>query len=155
MRINTYTTHINEDEQNFLVKESSVNYTNVKRLSSPSEIVEVMQNVFHMGKCGEEHVYMIGLNSRCVSVGFFEISHGTVSASLIQPREVLIRALLAGASGIILCHNHPGNSPTPSRLDGELTSKLGQACGLVGIMLHDHIIVCRETYFSFREAGLL
>lgn len=155
MRITTYTSHINDDEQNFLVKENAVNYANVTRLSSPEDIVDIMVNVFHIDKCSEEYIYMIGVNSHCTPTGFFEISHGIVNASLIQPREVLIRALLSGSVGIFICHNHPGNSPIPSEQDIKLTKRLKEACDLVGIILNDHIIVCRGSYLSLKDANML
>lgn len=155
MRINTYVTHINQDGQNILVKENSTNYTNVKLLSSPETIVEVMTKVFHLDKYSEEYVYMIALNSKCSAIGFFQISHGTVNSSLVQPREVLIRALLVGAAGIIICHNHPSGYPLPSEMDIQVTTKLKEACELIGIILHDHIIIGNGSYLSFKEAELL
>lgn len=155
MRVNKYTTRINEEEQTILVKECSTNYTGIKRLSSPKEIAKIMQDVFSLGMCAEEYVYMIGLNNVCNPVGFFEISHGTVNSCLLQPRELLIRALLSGASGIIICHNHPGNCPVPSQKDIDITHKLKEACDLIGIIFHDHIIISRNSYLSFSEAKLL
>lgn len=155
MRINTYTTHVNQDGQNILVKENSVNYTNVQMLSSPGKIVEIMSEVFNLDKYGEEHVYMIALNSKCSPIGFFQVSHGTVNTSLVQPRELLIRALLVGAVGIIICHNHPSGFPVPSELDIKVTRKIKEACDLVGIILHDHAIIGNGSYLSFHEEGLL
>ncbi len=155
MRVNKYTIRINDEEQTTLVKESSTNYTGVKRLSSPKDIAKIMQDVFSLNKCAEEYVYMISLNSACNPVGFFEVSHGTVNASLLQPRELLIRALLSGATGIIICHNHPSSCPIPSQKDIEITQKLKESCDLIGIMLHDHIIIGDNSYLSFNEAGLL
>lgn len=155
MRINTYSTHINQDGQNILVKESSVNYTSVQMLSSPEKIVEIMQEVFNLNKYSEEYVYMTALNSRCSPIGFFQVSHGTVNTSLLQPREVLIKALLVGAAGIIICHNHPSGYPMPSEMDIKITEKLKEACKLTGIALHDHIIIGDNCYLSFQESGLL
>ncbi len=155
MRINTYSTHINQDGQNILVKESTVNYTSVKMLSSPEKIVEIMQEVFNLNKFSEEYVYMIALNSKCSPIGFFQVSHGTVYTSLLQPREVLIRALLVGATGIIICHNHPSGYPIPSEMDIKVTAKLKEACELIGVILYDHIIIGNDSYLSFQEAKLL
>ena len=155
MRINTYVTHINQDGQNILVKENTINYTNIKLLSSPDKIVEIMREVFNLDKYSEEYVYMIALNNKCSAIGFFQIGHGTVNSSLVQPREVLIKALLVGATGIIICHNHPSGYPLPSEMDIKVTTKLKEACELIGIILHDHIIIGGNTYLSFQEAKLL
>lgn len=155
MRVNTYTTRINEEKQTILVKECSTNYTGVKRLASPKDIAQTMQDVFSLNKCAEEYVYMISLNSACNPIGFFEVSHGTVTSSLLQPRELLIRALLSGATSIIICHNHPSSCPVPSQKDIDVTQNLKKSCDLIGIILHDHIIIGDNSYLSFKEAGLL
>lgn len=155
MRINKYVTQLNDDGQTVLMKECSTNYPNRDKLSSPEDVVWVMQDVFSLNRCAEEYIYMIGLNSACRPIAFFEISHGTVNTSLMQPREVLIRALLCGAVSIIICHNHPSRCPVPSENDIRLTERLREACDLVGIILHDHIIIGSNNYTSFREAKLL
>ncbi|MCH5248494.1 MAG: JAB domain-containing protein [Lachnospiraceae bacterium] len=155
MKIDTYTTHINENGHNYLVKEKSLNYSSIKKFDSPAAVVEVMKNVFELDKLGEEHIFMISCNSACVPVGFFEVSHGVVNGSIIQPREVLIRALLTGSTSIIICHNHPSNCAVPSKQDENLTKRLKEACNLIGITLNDHIIICKDSYLSFKEANLI
>lgn len=155
MRINKYAARISDEGQTVLVKECSTNYADVKRLSSPKDIFKIMQDVFSLDKCAEEYTYMISLNYACYPVGFFEVSHGTVNSSLLQPREVLIRALLSGATGIIICHNHPSSCPVPSQKDIDVTNKLKESCDLIGIILHDHVIIGNNSYLSFKEAGLI
>ena len=83
------------------------------------------------------------------------LSKGTVNASLISPREVLIQALRHGAVTMILVHNHPSGDPTPSKEDAALTKRLSQAGSVVGIPLIDHIIIGDLQYLSFREKDLL
>ena len=73
----------------------------------------------------------------------------------VEPREILRRALLGKAAGVILYHNHPSGDPTPSREDREFTRRLAAASEAVGVRLIDHIVVGREGCVSFREAGLL
>ena len=155
MEINTYTTQINEYGHNYLVKEKSTDYPSINRFDSPAAVVEVMKNVFKLDRLGEEHIYMISCNSACIPVGFFEVSHGVVNGSIMQPRELLIRALLSGSTSIILCHNHPSNYAIPSEQDENLTNRLKEACELIGLTLNDHIIICRNSYLSFKEADLI
>jgi DNA repair protein RadC len=84
-----------------------------------------------------------------------EIYRGTLDRAVVEPREILRRALLAKAAGVILYHNHPSGDPAPSREDREFTRRLAAASEAVGVRLLDHIVVGREGCVSFREAGLL
>jgi len=84
-----------------------------------------------------------------------EIYRGTLDRAVVEPREILKRALLANAAGIILYHNHPSGDPTPSREDREFTRRLSCAAEAVGIRLLDHVIVGHAGAVSFREAGLM
>jgi len=84
-----------------------------------------------------------------------EIYRGTLDRAVVEPREILRRALLGKAAALILYHNHPSGDPTPSREDREFTRRLATAAEAVGVRLLDHIVVGRESCVSFREAGLL
>ena len=115
----------------------------------------MLQTLLHMDELAEEHCYMIALNSSCKILGMFLLSKGTVSESLLSPREVFLRAALIGAVQIILCHNHPSGNPVPSECDMELTKRLKDCGELLNICLADHIIIGHNSYLSFREAKLL
>lgn len=80
---------------------------------------------------------------------------GTVNHTPLYPREVVKRALDIGASAIIMVHNHPSGDPTPSREDIDMTRTVAEALSRIGITLHDHIVVGRGTYTSFKSKGLL
>ena len=82
-------------------------------------------------------------------------NRGTVDHTPAYPREVVRRALEVGASGLILAHNHPTGDPTPSDPDIEVTRQIRDAAKALGITLHDHVIVAREGYISFRTKGLI
>ena len=84
-----------------------------------------------------------------------EIYRGTLDRAVVEPREILRRALLTKAAGVILYHNHPSGDPTPSREDREFTRRLAAAAESVGVRLLDHVVVGRDGCVSFREAGLL
>ena len=73
----------------------------------------------------------------------------------VYVREVIRRALDHHASAIILVHNHPSGDPKPSRDDIQMTKQIAEAARLLGIALHDHIIVGRAGYASFKSLGLL
>jgi len=84
-----------------------------------------------------------------------EIYRGTLDRAVVEPRELLKRALLANAAGLIVYHNHPSGDPTPSREDREFTRRLASAAEAVGLRLLDHIVVARDGCVSFREAELM
>ena len=73
----------------------------------------------------------------------------------LNPREVFMRALLIGASSIVLCHNHPSGDPEPSRQDMEMTKRFKESGELLGLPVMDHIIIGGSDYYSFMENGLL
>lgn len=80
---------------------------------------------------------------------------GTIDHTPVYPREVLKRALELSASALILIHNHPSGDPTPSREDVVMTQKLKEAASALNIAIHDHIIIGRSGYSSFKAQQLL
>lgn len=80
---------------------------------------------------------------------------GTVDHTPVYPREVVRRALELHASAVIMVHNHPSGDPRPSRADLEITRKVQEALDAVSIRLHDHVIVSRGGYLSFKSKGHL
>ncbi len=156
MRITTYKTMLCQDtNHNVLVKDMSTNYPRINRIDNPGAIAEIMRNIFNLDYAAEEYLYMIAVNTKCSPLGFFEVSHGTVNASLINPRELFIRALLTGATSIFLCHNHPSSDSTPSQEDIKVTRRIKEAGDLLGIKLLDHIIIGNSEYFSFKEKNII
>lgn len=83
------------------------------------------------------------------------VSEGSIDEAEIHPREVVRKALDNGASGLILVHNHPSGSPEPSRADIEVTTRIAEAGRLMGIVMHDHVIIGRNGHVSLRSKGLI
>ena len=83
------------------------------------------------------------------------VSQGTLSASLVHPREVFKPAILESAASVILLHNHPSGDPTPSREDIRLTRQLVECARLLDLRLNDHIVIGRGRYVSLAERGLI
>ena len=83
------------------------------------------------------------------------ISQGSLTASIVHPREVFNPAIRDSAAAVIFVHNHPSGDPQPSPEDHTLTERLAEAGQLLGIPVLDHIIVGRDTYMSFADEGLL
>lgn len=91
------------------------------------------------------------LDGRHRVIGEAEISRGTLTASLVHPREVFRPALRAGAAALIVVHNHPSGDPTPSLEDRRVTERLRRAGELLGIPLLDHVVVAERGYRSLQE----
>jgi DNA repair protein RadC len=84
-----------------------------------------------------------------------EMFRGTLSQTSVYPREVVIEALNRNAAAVILCHNHPSGTASPSRADEVLTQTLKSALALVDVRVLDHLIVTRSKVLSFAEEGFL
>ena len=81
------------------------------------------------------------------------ISQGTLTASLVHPREVFRPALREAAAALVLVHNHPSGDPTPSPEDRAITARLDAAGRLLGIRVLDHVVVAERGYASLRDLG--
>ncbi|MBS6195286.1 MAG: DNA repair protein RadC [Clostridiales bacterium] len=103
----------------------------------------------------QEQMICMMLNTKNQLLGEEVISKGTVNASLVSPRDLILAAFRYHAVYIILVHNHPSGSPEPSREDILLTRRVMEACSLVDIPLLDHIVIGDRKYVSFREDGIL
>ena len=103
----------------------------------------------------KEHFVVLCLNARRQLTHQETVSIGTLSASLVHPREVFSPAISAAAAAVVVIHNHPSGDPTPSAEDRDVTRRLQRAGELLGIPLADHVVVSATGFFSFREHGLL
>jgi DNA repair protein RadC len=102
-----------------------------------------------------ESVICIFLNRQNNTIGWFKVSQGGLSASIIDNRIILATALNCLASGIIMAHNHPSGNLNPSEADTKITKKLKEGCEIMDITLLDHIILTETEYFSFVDNGAL
>ena len=102
-----------------------------------------------------ESFHVLLLDGRHRLIDEDEVSVGTLTASLVHPREVFRSAIESSAAALVLVHNHPSGEPSPSREDFVVTDRLKEAGVSMGIAVIDHVIVAESGYFSFREAGHL
>ena len=105
----------------------------------------LMKNLDH------EESYILYLSRKNTIIKRMQISKGGFSQTTIDNKQILRHALLLGAQGIIIAHNHPTNDPTPSTADITATKSLGKACRAVDLMLLDHLIIADSSYYSFTE----
>ena len=116
---------------------------------------EIVYTYYHslLQTRSQEHFYCLYLDSQKKVLESKLLFLGTVNYSMVHPREVFLEAYSHHATSIICVHNHPSGDATPSRADIELTKRLIEIGKLMGIPIDDHIIIGRNTYYSFFEAG--
>ena len=103
----------------------------------------------------KEIVKIVLLDPKLQYIKDLTISEGSLNASIVHPREVMIPAIRESAASFALIHNHPSGDPTPSQQDFEITHRLNKTGKIVGIHMVDHIIIGGNGFFSFADEGLL
>lgn len=121
-------------------------------VSNPRAVYEYLAP--RMAHLDHEQFQVVLLNAKNNVIDVECVSEGTLTASLVHPREIFKPAIRQSAHALILAHNHPSGDPTPSREDREVTQRLIQAGRLIGIDVLDHLIIGDGRYTSFRERGL-
>ena len=133
----------------------------VEPLSTPAKVSGYLSDAFNEYPLQEQFV-VIPVSRKNHPLGRFTVSVGTANSTLVHPREVFRPAILAGASAVVVAHNHPSGNPAPSRADIQVTRDLREAAKILKIDLLDHIVVGRPEddpyglgYYSFNDAGLV
>ena len=102
-----------------------------------------------------EIFYVVLLNNKNRKIREVKISEGSLTASLVHPREVYNPVIRESAAAVIFVHNHPSGDPTPSPEDLEITRRLKEVGEVMGIRVLDHVVVGHDRYFSFSDRGVL
>ncbi len=136
-----------------LVRESALPYQDVPQMRSSKDVAALLHE--YLKDVDREHFVVFFLDQKNRIVGIHTVSMGSLTASVVHPREVWKAAILANAAAIVCGHNHPSGDVQPSREDRALTTRLYQAGKLLGIPVTDHIIIGNNNYFSFADEGLL
>ncbi len=121
-------------------------------IKSPCDIVPFLKNY---AVSEREHFLLVTLNGGHEILQIHVITVGTLNRTLIHPREVFTTAMRDNAAAIIVSHNHPSGNCQPSEEDIAVTETLEKVSVIMGIELLDHVIVSRETFFSFLEHKML
>lgn len=109
---------------------------------------DVVANVEDMRGLKHEEFCVLTLDNENNLINKHIISKGTLTESLVHPREVFFKVINDRAVGVVFVHNHPSGSIIPSEMDLQLTKRLKDCCELLGIYLYDHIIVTKDNYNS-------
>jgi DNA repair protein RadC len=131
------------------------------QLNRPEKVADYLRSAFEENPL-QEAFYCVYLDRKNHPLGRHLITLGTVDSTLVSCREVFRGAILAGACGLVVAHNHPSGDPAPSAADLHVTRKLREAAKILEIELLDHVIVGDPKgdpqgrgVFSFREAGII
>lgn len=130
-----------------MIREKKVPYA-WEVFNKPEKVAEFAKGILQ--GADREYLLVLSIDSKCRPVAVEIVSIGTVNATLAEPREIFKHAVLAGAAGIILVHNHVSGDCTPSGDDTALTERIAEAGRLLGIPVEDHVII-GDGYFSFHE----
>lgn len=153
MRIKKADVLMNSDKVPVLIQKKGTNYPDAARLDSPANVTRVMTDVFLINRQIGETVYLIAMDIKGNPLNFFCVNKGTVNASLVDVRGIMIRLLLSNAASFILVHNHVSGETEPSQEDIAVTKKISEASKIVGVAFCDHIIVGDSySFYSFRES---
>ncbi|NIS70060.1 MAG: DNA repair protein RadC [Proteobacteria bacterium] len=123
--------------------------TKRRKVTSSQDAYQIISP--HLRNRRRETFKVIFLTRRHAIIGEQTLFEGSLTESLIHPREIVRSALAHSAAGVIFVHNHPSGDPSPSPEDRKVTDQLVQACGLVNIRVVDHIIVGDHDYYSFAD----
>ena len=124
-----------------------------KPIVTPDDVIDLIRNKIE--DYNKEHFLVISFDTRQKVIGIDSSSTGSLTASIVHPRETFQCAIKRHAASIIAAHNHPSGNPDPSEEDIRITKRLAEAGKIVGIELLDHIIITRISYFSFKEKGMI
>ena len=148
IRLETFTVHDS-------AKPEGRNYPNGAPLRSSLDIEKLARAVYTEMDADKEHFVAFCLTQKSRLTGFKVISTGSLTASLVHPREVYTAALELRAAALIFVHNHPSGDPAPSPEDLEITKRLKEVGDIMGIRVLDHIVLGEGRYFSFADRGIL
>lgn len=123
------------------------------QICSPDDIAAIYGPL--MRDLKREVFKVVLLNTANVVIGDYNASEGGLAASIVEPRAVFQKAILENAAAVICLHNHPSGNPEPSRDDLKVTRQLVEAGKVVGIPVHDHIIIAGRGFTSLAERGAL
>jgi len=122
---------------------------------SANDVERVARDIYQTLDADKEHFVLLALNNKNRVNGFKVISTGSLTASLVHPREVWRSALSLCAAAVVFVHNHPSGDPAPSAEDQDITRRLKETGDVLGIRVLDHVVLGQDRCFSFNDRGLL
>ncbi len=128
-------------------------FGDLPKITGAKDVFNLMRD--QIGYLPHEEIHVLLLNRANRVTGTKRITQGSAVASIYDTKMILKEALLAGAQGIIMCHNHPSGNLIPSASDDRITRSLQKGCQAIELNLLDHVIVTSEGYYSYQDRGQL
>lgn len=124
-----------------------------QKIKVPEDAYNLLKN--DLANKRREHFKILSLNARNNLISIDEVSVGSLNANVTHPREILGLAITNRAAKIVLAHNHPSGNPKPSRQDLKITERLVKLGEILGIEIHDHIVIGDAGFVSFSRDGFM
>jgi len=126
------------------------------RINSSTDAYRIFKQIWNDETMDYNEDFWVLLISRAGRVlGAYQISKGGLHGTVADIRVIFAVAIKSSATSIIISHNHPSGNVSPSELDRELTKRISKAGDILDIKVLDHVILCRDHYYSFADEGLL
>lgn len=140
-----------------LVKDRHVDFKPCRLNNSAQSCPIIRKLIETQGQPDREQFCVILLSAKNDIIGLNIVAIGGLTATTVHPREVLKPAIISNSAAMILCHNHPSQDVAPSPEDIEITKRIVQAANIIGIQVHEHLIISmqEDRYYSFADNGII
>jgi DNA repair protein RadC len=152
MQQNLFTSHLAEIKVTY---SSKVKFSEMRPIVTSKDADEIFRSIWSDGMEFREEFYMLLLNRANRVKGWYRVSEGGTTGTVVDPKIVFSVALKCNACGIVIAHNHPSGNTQPSSQDIDLTKKLVTAGKVLEISVLDHLIITFEKFRSFADEGLM
>jgi DNA repair protein RadC len=156
MRIKKYGLRLDEDRFPMLIKENGLNYQTriIEPLFGPRSTDQFFREIEDIDKLVDEEAFLLCLDVKLRPIGYFHLSSGSFTQTYLSIRDIFMKAVSVGATGIIVVHNHPSDDPTFSEADITVAKKIFHAGELMEITLLDFMAIGTTSYCSAKEEKL-
>lgn len=139
-----------------LIYKTRIKSSDRPKITSSSSVYNLIKDCWDPDKIEFlEQFKVLLLNQANKVLGIYEVSSGGITGTVVDIRLLFAAALKAGATAMIITHNHPSGNTVPSEADKQITRKISEAAVLLDIKLLDHLIITSESYYSFTDQGAL
>ena len=152
MQHNLFTSQLSEIKVSY---KSKIGFSEMKLISNSKDAEEIFRSIWSDGIEFREEFYMLLLNRANRVIGWYRVSEGGFTGTVVDVKIIFSIALKCHACGIMLAHNHPSGNITPSSQDISLTKKVVSGGKLLDVSVLDHLILTSEKYFSFADEGMI
>ena len=147
---------LNDVAEVVLSYKTNVSSNDREKIACSQDIFEILKSKWSDDQIEyREEFRLVLLNRANRILGIVKISEGGIAGTVCDPIIIMQATILSNASAIILAHNHPSGNTKPSIADNELTAKIRSFCGLLNIIMQDHLIITKENYYSFADEGMI